>query len=42
LLAFGIRARKQRVLFEHLPLLSADMSTRREVTSSAPWQRSAG
>ncbi|KAH9035639.1 mitochondrial ribosomal protein S15 [Lactarius pseudohatsudake] len=30
-LAFGIRAREQRMLFAHLPLLSADMSTRREM-----------
>jgi small subunit ribosomal protein S15 len=30
-LAFGIREREQRMLFEHLPLLSADMSTRREM-----------
>jgi small subunit ribosomal protein S15 len=30
-LAFGIREREQRMLFEHLPLLSADMSTRREI-----------
>jgi small subunit ribosomal protein S15 len=38
-LAFGLRAREQRMLFEHLPLLSADMSTRREMTSTANWQR---
>ncbi|KAH9035643.1 hypothetical protein EDB85DRAFT_1862913 [Lactarius pseudohatsudake] len=30
-LAFGIREREQRMLFAHLPLLSADMSTRREM-----------
>jgi len=38
-LAFGLRAREQRMLFEHLPLLSADMSTRREMTNSMNWQR---
>jgi small subunit ribosomal protein S15 len=31
-LAFGIREREERMLFEHLPLLSADMNTRREMT----------
>ena len=31
-LAFGIREREERMLFEHLPLLSADMSTRHEMT----------
>jgi small subunit ribosomal protein S15 len=31
-LAFGIRVREERMLFEHLPLLSADMNTRREMT----------
>ena len=30
-LAFGIRAREQQMLFAHLPLLAADMSTRREM-----------
>jgi small subunit ribosomal protein S15 len=30
-LAFGLREREQRMLFEHLPLLSADMATRREM-----------
>jgi small subunit ribosomal protein S15 len=30
-LAFGIRAREQQMLFAHLPLLAADMSTRREI-----------
>ena len=30
-LAFGIREREQRMLFAHLPLLAADMSTRREM-----------
>ncbi|KAI9459662.1 mitochondrial ribosomal protein S15 [Lactarius psammicola] len=30
-LAFGIREREQRMLFAHLPLLSADMATRREM-----------
>ncbi len=30
-LAFGIREREQRMVFAHLPLLSADMSTRREM-----------
>jgi len=29
-LAYGIREREQQMLFEHLPLLSADMSTRHE------------
>jgi small subunit ribosomal protein S15 len=29
--SFGIRAREQRMLFEHLPLLAADMHTRREM-----------
>ncbi len=31
-LAFGIRQREQRMLFEHLPLLSADMNTRHEMS----------
>ena len=31
-LAFGIRERERRMLFEHLPLLSADMNTCHEVT----------
>ena len=31
-LAFGIREREERMLFEHLPLLSADMSTRHKMT----------
>ena len=31
-LAFGIREREERMLFEHLPLLSADMNTRHEMT----------
>jgi small subunit ribosomal protein S15 len=31
-LAFGMREREERMLFEHLPLLSADMSTRHEMT----------
>ena len=30
-LAFGIRAREQQMLFAHLPMLAADMSTRREL-----------
>ncbi|KAH9056867.1 mitochondrial ribosomal protein S15 [Lactarius vividus] len=30
-LAFGIRERERRMLFAHLPLLAADMSTRREM-----------
>ena len=38
-LAFGLRAREQRMLFEHLPLLSADMRTRREMTMVGNWQR---
>jgi small subunit ribosomal protein S15 len=38
-LAFGLRAREQRMLFEHLPLLSADMRTRREMTMVGTWQR---
>jgi small subunit ribosomal protein S15 len=32
LLGFGIREREERMLFEHLPLLSADMNTRREMS----------
>jgi small subunit ribosomal protein S15 len=31
-LAFGIREREERMLFGHLPLLSADMNTRHEMT----------
>jgi small subunit ribosomal protein S15 len=31
-LAFGIREREERMLFEHLPLLSADMNTRHKMT----------
>ena len=38
-LAFGLRGREQRMLFEHLPLLSADMRTRREITIVGNWQR---
>ena len=38
-LAFGLRAREQRMLFEHLPLVSADMRTRREMTMVGTWQR---
>ena len=34
-LAFGIRAREQRMLFAHLPLLTADMNTRRELHGSS-------
>ena len=30
--AFGIREREERMLFEHLPLLSADMDTRQQMT----------
>jgi small subunit ribosomal protein S15 len=30
--AFGIREREERMLFEHLPLLSADMNTRHQMT----------
>jgi len=30
-LAFGMREREERMLFEHLPLLSADMETRHEM-----------
>jgi small subunit ribosomal protein S15 len=30
-LAFGLRAREQRMLFQHLPLLAADMHARREM-----------
>ena len=33
LLAFGMREREKRMVFEHLPLLSADMSTRREMNA---------
>jgi small subunit ribosomal protein S15 len=32
--SFGIRAREQRMLFAHLPLLAADMHTRREMRMS--------
>jgi small subunit ribosomal protein S15 len=32
-LAFGMRERERSMVFEHLPLLSADMSTRREMNS---------
>ena len=32
-LAFGIREREKRMLFEHLPLLAADMDTRREMNA---------
>ena len=38
-LAFGLRAREQRMLFEHLPLLSTDMRPRREMTMVGTWQR---
>lgn len=34
-LAFGIREREQRMLFTHLPLLAADMNTRREMNGSS-------
>jgi small subunit ribosomal protein S15 len=37
-LAFGIREREQRMLFEHLPVLSADMDTRREMMTTN-WKR---
>jgi small subunit ribosomal protein S15 len=40
-LAFGLRERERRMLFEHLPLLSADMNTRHEM-STANWQRGVG
>ena len=33
-LAFGMREREERMLFEHLPLLTADMSTRHKMTMS--------
>jgi small subunit ribosomal protein S15 len=33
-LAFGMREREERMLFEHLPLLTADMSTRHKMTLS--------
>lgn len=33
-LAFGIREREQRMLFAHLPLLAADMDTRREMNGA--------
>ena len=33
-LAFGIRAQEQRMLFAHLPILAADMNTRREMHGS--------
>ena len=32
-LAFGMREREKSMVFEHLPLLSADMSTRREMNA---------
>lgn len=32
-LAFGMREQEKRMVFEHLPLLSADMSTRREMNA---------
>jgi small subunit ribosomal protein S15 len=32
-LAFGMREREKKMVFEHLPLLSADMSTRREMNA---------
>jgi small subunit ribosomal protein S15 len=32
--AFGIREREERMLFEHLPLLSADMKTRHQMSMS--------
>ncbi|KAH9958983.1 hypothetical protein BC827DRAFT_536378 [Russula dissimulans] len=41
-LAFGIREREREMLFEHLPLLSADMSTRREMNASSSWMSSGG
>ena len=34
-LVFGIRDREERMLFEHLPLLSADMDTRHEMTATS-------
>ncbi|KAH9164506.1 mitochondrial ribosomal protein S15 [Lactarius sanguifluus] len=41
-LAFGIREREQRMLFAHLPLLSADMSTRREMNGLQGRELAAG
>ncbi|KAI9510751.1 mitochondrial ribosomal protein S15 [Russula earlei] len=41
-LAFGIRERERRMLFEHLPLLSADMSTRREMNAMGRGSGTAG
>jgi len=41
-LAFGIREREREMVFEHLPLLSADMSTRRETNTSSSWKSSGG
>jgi hypothetical protein len=32
-LAFGMRSLEKKMLFEHLPMLSADMSTRREMNA---------
>jgi hypothetical protein len=32
-LAFGMREREKRMVFGHLPLLSVDMSTRREMNT---------
>jgi small subunit ribosomal protein S15 len=32
-LAFGMREQEKKMLFEHLPMLSADMSTRREMNA---------
>lgn len=41
-LAFGIREREERMLFEHLPLLSADMNTRQQMTMSGGGGRGGG
>ena len=35
----GLRAREQRMVFEHLPLLSVDIRTQREMMMVGNWQR---
>ena len=37
--AFRLRGREHRIVFEHLPLLSANMRTRREMAMVGNWQR---
>ena len=41
-LAFGIREREERMLFEHLPMLTADMSTRHQMTMMSNSNSSSG